>query len=183
MIYKTLVTEPTTYAVSLNEAKNYCRIECDDDNNLLKKFIDSARLYCEAWTKRRYEAQTWKATIDKSEIEQIIYLENFDVDSVSYVKGFDDDDSETTFTLTDDYKVYNNRIILDLPAFEFRNLDSLVIEYVVGSSETSRDVKDAINMLVLHWYENRESVIIGTASDIVHGGVMAKLAREVIYTV
>jgi len=179
---KTLVTAPTKEAVSLNEAKNFCRIECDEDNNLLKKLITSARQYCESYTKRRYESQTWSLTLDRAEIEKCMQLEVFDVDSVTSVKGYDPDNVETTFVSGTDYEVFNNRLVLDISGASFRTYDSMVIEYSVGATETPRAIKDAINMLVLHWYENREAVVVGTASDLVHGEVLALLGSEIIYT-
>lgn len=180
---KDLVTAPTSEPVSLNQAKDYCRIECDDDDKLIKRLIESARKFCEYSTHRKYGTQTWEQTFQRSELTTVLELESFNVDAVNSVKGYDSDDAETTFVSGTDYSAYNARVVLSLPSFVFREYDSLVVNYDVGGTAVSQNIKDAILMMVLHWYENREAVQVGVMNDILHGSVCSLLAGEMIYTV
>lgn len=61
--------------------------------------------------------------------------------------------------------------------------ESVTITATAGAAETPPDVEIAILLLVGHWYENRESVVIGTISSSVPMGVDMLLAPYRIHAV
>jgi uncharacterized phiE125 gp8 family phage protein len=179
---KTLITAPTIEPVSLTEAKTFARIDCDEDDPLVSSLITSAREYVERVTNRKYGSQLWELTLDKSEFETVLQLEEFDVQSVNSIKTYDDDDVETTIP-TAEYDVYNNRIKFDLEPHDYRSLDTMIINYTVGGESVPIQIKFAIYQIITHWYENREAVLTGSINDVTHGTVMANLGGHIIYSV
>ncbi|MCC5904098.1 MAG: phage head-tail connector protein [Halomonas sp.] len=61
--------------------------------------------------------------------------------------------------------------------------ESVTIIATAGAEETPPDVEVAVLLLVGHWYENRESVVIGTISSAVPMGVDMLLHSHRIHAV
>ncbi|RUR43364.1 head-tail connector protein [Vreelandella populi] len=61
--------------------------------------------------------------------------------------------------------------------------ECITITATVGEAETPPDVEIALLLLIGHWYENRESVVIGTISSAVPMGVDMLLAPYRIHAV
>jgi len=59
-----LVTGPSTYPVTADEAKLHCRIDGTDENTLVDDLIAAATDYVEQYTGRAIVSQTWKVTQD-----------------------------------------------------------------------------------------------------------------------
>jgi uncharacterized phiE125 gp8 family phage protein len=49
--------------------------------------------------------------------------------------------------------------------------ETIRISYTAGLTDVPDDMKQAVLMLISHWYENREAVIVGTISAEVSLGV------------
>lgn len=61
--------------------------------------------------------------------------------------------------------------------------ESVTITATVGHAATPRDVRAALLLLIGHWFENREAVVIGTISSEVPLAVEALLAPHKIHAV
>ena len=62
------VEKPQTEILSLQEAKNYLRVEHEFDDELIKDLIISARELIETVTEQSVLKQTWQCTFDYGEI-------------------------------------------------------------------------------------------------------------------
>lgn len=60
----TLVTPPATEPLSLDDAKNYLRVEIAADDALIGDLIAAARLECEHGTGRSFLTTGWRLTLD-----------------------------------------------------------------------------------------------------------------------
>ena len=59
-----LIVPPTVEPVSLSLAKKQLRVDIPDDDDIIQSYIESARDYCEGFTKRAFYPQTWKLFLD-----------------------------------------------------------------------------------------------------------------------
>lgn len=187
-----LVTPPATEPVSLAEAKLHCRVDISDDDAWFTAAIAAARSFCETQSGRCFVTQTWRQYFPSFPVvteddwwrgchrtdfpaqgEAAIELAKnplASVTSITYVSAADG----STLTLasteyTADTKANPGVIV---PAYgkswpEARQQrNAVTVEFVTGVAVGSVDprAKIGILMLVAHWYENRETVLVGTVS-------------------
>lgn len=60
-----LVTDATAEPVLIAEAKQYCRVDTTDDDDLIRSLIIAARRYVEKQTGLALKTQTWVAVLDR----------------------------------------------------------------------------------------------------------------------
>ena len=165
-----LVTGPTEEPVSLIEAKQHCRIDSTDDDGLIAGYIIAARMMAEGDTRRAFIAQTWDYTINYgwplSNGSQRIELplgKLQSITSVSYV----DTNGATQVLAADQYTVITGETGgLIVPAYNVSwpdtrwQMGNVNVRMVVGwlAQEFPQDLRQAMLMIISHWYENRESV-------------------------
>lgn len=117
----TITTEPTQEPVTLQEVKEYLRIEDSTDERLLRPFIETARRFAEEHMGRTLMSTTYTMFVDAYDemadplwegvktgpylnyYKNYINLARPPVASVTSVSTFDDEDNETTFTSTKYY--------------------------------------------------------------------------------
>lgn len=176
-----LVTGPTSDPVSLAEAKAHCRIDHSDDDGLLAGYILAARQLVERDTSRALMEQTWRAFFDRcwpSYFDGRCYRPGIvlpmpplvSVVSISYV-----DTVGVTQTLgSDQYRVarFGHRGLIE-PAYGVTwppvrpQLDAITVEFVAGYGSNPGDIpepiRQALLLLIGHFYEHREAVNVGSA--------------------
>ena len=117
----TVSTEPTAEPLSLQEVKEYLRVEDSTDERVVQPLIIAARQFAENYMKRSLMQQTITLFIDAlTDQEEYLhegmrtapdlnYYKNYitlprsPVQSVTSVKTFDDNDTATTFAATKYY--------------------------------------------------------------------------------
>ena len=110
-----VTTAPSVEPLGLAEVKSYLRLTGSTEDTLLRTFIQAARQFCEDFTGRALITQTLTLTLDATnEIDDplfegtrtgpyinfyksFIQLPRPQVQSVTTVKTFADDDTATTF--------------------------------------------------------------------------------------
>jgi uncharacterized phiE125 gp8 family phage protein len=161
-----LTTQPAVEPVSAAEAKAHCRVDITTDDTLISSLITAARRQCERYCDIGFVYQTYTITYDLNESptqSRFIKLPKGNVQSITSIKTYGTDNVASTFSDTN-YRVSNNRVVLNdnsnWPALS-REFDVLEIIYTVGfgasASNVPQEIKQAILMLVAHWYENREA--------------------------
>lgn len=180
-----LITPPAIEPITLTEAKNHCRVDSCDDDDLIRALITSARQYAEKFTKRAFINQTWMLSYDLREFPQpwedrynyyslfrswswmtncrVVELPLGVIQSVTSFNYYDADNNASTFNASN-YRLSTPRIVLnnnaEWPQAE-REFDAIEITFVAGygtdRSGVPQDIKQAILLTVAHWYENREA--------------------------
>jgi uncharacterized phiE125 gp8 family phage protein len=173
----TLVAAANVEPITLAECKYHLRIDSDDEDLLLTIYIVAAREYCEEITRRSLTASTtYKQTLDSfPRGNGWIGIDRgplVSVSSIAYV-----DTNEVIQTLDPDvYRVdtsclpgrispaINGRwpATADLPS-------SVAITFVAGATNIPIRAKQAMLLLVGHWYRNREAVGENVGNSIPHG--------------
>jgi uncharacterized phiE125 gp8 family phage protein len=176
---KALVTGPALDPVSLAEAKAHCRVAISDDDGLIAGYLLAARQIIETELRRSLISQTWDYFVDcdwpcekvGGQWHRRITLPLpplLSVTSISYV-----DSSGGTQTLAaDQYRVSTKRHegVIE-PAYGVTwppvrdQVDAITVRFVCGygpnPSDVPEPIRQAILLLVGHWYENREAVNVG----------------------
>jgi len=166
-------TEPAYEPVTMERARQHLRLFADDgshpDDDLVSDYITAARVMAEQFTDRYIVQRALELRADRFSMRMTLPVAPVvSIDSIEYT---DTDGASQTFT---DYTVDLNAepatIKIDNPP-DIEEGTKVVITVTAGyrSSESPasadlvpQTIKQAILMLVGHFYENREDVVVGT---------------------
>ncbi|MGD9879022.1 MAG: head-tail connector protein [Hyphomicrobiaceae bacterium] len=188
-----LVTAPSAEPVTLAEAKAHLRVEPDEmeADNLIRSLIASARAHVENETGRALMAQTWDLRLDCWPITGYITLPKPPLQSVTHVKYYDTAGVQQTWSPAL-YQVANGlppRLApIDgevFPTLATMKLNAIEVRFVAGyvSAElVPEPIRQAIKLLVGHWYEFREEVVVGAAVNSIPSGVAALLFTHRVWS-
>lgn len=183
-----LITPPAVEPVDLDLARNQCRVDGTDEDNLIGLFIKAARARVEAFTRRRLVTQTVEARFRR--LAKSMPLQTGPVQSIVSVTYLDPDGVEQTldpslFRLTDGQ--YGAAVIparlVDWPS-SLDDDDSVAIRFVAGyglAEAVPQDLVVAVLMTIGHLYENRESVIVGGTPLEVPQGVRDMMTPHILW--
>ena len=167
-----LVTGPTVEPVSLAEAKVHCRVDITDDDAYITGLITAARSRLETIARPQLAmiTQTWELLLDDWPWGDTVELRPYPLQSVTSVKYTDSAGAETTYSagnyLVDAYSE-PGRLRLKTgsswPSATLRELNGVAIRFVAGfgaaGTAVDMQLRQAILLLVAHWYEIREPVL------------------------
>lgn len=172
-----LVTPPAAEPITLVEAKSNLRIDHADEDSHINILIAAARRLVERETARALITQTWQLFLDKFPTAmpdpdrrvQLIRQPLPPLQSITHIKYVDTDGVLQTWPSAD-YRVDNaSEPARITPEFEkqwpeIRSvINAVEIQFVAGYGNTGSDVpeelRQAMHVLVAHWYENREAVM------------------------
>ncbi len=142
----------------------------EDDE--IDMWITAAREYCEGITGRGLATQTIEQYLDFFPNRNCIELVSPPLQSVTSVIYKDSDGDETTLTEDTDYIVDLDsnigRIVLPYgkswATFTPYSVNPITITFITGyfsSDPIPKVIKQAMLLLISHWYENREAVMTG----------------------
>lgn len=170
-----VVTGPTAEPVTLEEASAHCRVDTSDEEALLAAYITAARQYAEEITGRAFLTQTLELTLDGFEADTI-ELPRAPVASITSIGYLDT--AGVSKTVTSHVLDGRSRPPRLTPAYgeswpDTRGTPGCVaIRFVAGEATAPEPVKQAILLMVGHWYEHREDAIAApgiTIASIPHG--------------
>tara|TARA_Y100000592_G_scaffold70966_1_gene110452 strand:- start:2738 stop:3292 length:555 start_codon:yes stop_codon:yes gene_type:complete len=179
-----IITQPTgTDIVSLNDAKEFLRVDHTDEDTTITRLINAAVQHCQDYTGRHFVASNFN-----------LYLDDFyncefstsPINSISSVKYYNASNELTTLATSKywvDDKREPGRIHFDNPPDVYDDrFNGVIIAGSLGEAPAT-PIIHAVRMLVAHYYENRRAVITGTTSIETPLGVAALLnPYRVIYT-
>lgn len=147
-----------------------------DDDVMLQEIASAAYDWAEAYLGRRILTTTLRAWYD-GEFAPIVLLPE-PVASVSSVKAYTEADLESTVA-TSVYQVDTvsapARLVRrdgQLWPYSLRDTRSMAVEYVAGygtAQAVPQGVKQALKMLVAHWYAHRQPVAAGSMTTVPMG--------------
>jgi uncharacterized phiE125 gp8 family phage protein len=184
-----LITPPALEPVTLAEAKAHIRVDGNDEDALITSLITAAREYCEGFQNRSYITQTWGLWLDSFPSEDYIRIPLPPLQSVASIKYYGTDNAEYTMDAADyfvDDKSEPGRAVLAYnktwPTTALRPANGVCIEFVAGYGDAASDVpqkaKQAILLLIGHWYANREAILTGSVSKEIEFAVKALLSMD-----
>lgn len=170
----TLITGPTREPVSLAEARAHCRVDANDEDGLIAGYLLAARQHVETYTRRALLTQTWDQSAD--DLGSEIVLLRPPVQSVTSVKYLDSAGVEQTLAPSQ-YRLVKRGTgeFVVVPAYgvtwpAVQAVESAVtVRFVAGylPEAVPEPLRQAILLLVGHWYEHREAVDArGSAAEV-----------------
>lgn len=181
-----LITGPTASPVSLAEAKAHLRVYGTEDDGLIAGYLMAATQSAEKQTNLLLGEQTWELTIDQWPSSVwgsggVIRLPRSPVQSVTSI-SYVDADGVTQTVLAGDYVLDANvQPAAIYPVFGKTwpaarpQANAVAVRFVVGYTQIPEPIRAAILLLVGHFYENREAVIVGQAPSELPMGVESLL--------
>lgn len=187
-------TAATIKALTVADAKTHLNVTHNEDDSLISDYIDAATKVLQDRCGRCFVEETRKLVMngfdDKRYVhDRVIYLPRSPVSSVSSITYVNSSAGTTSTLASTDYVVsaydkpgriseaYN--ATWPTPRCQPNNV---TVTYLTGSSTTTASVpaniKQALRMLVAHWYRNRESALVGTVSTEISMGLDALLESE-----
>lgn len=169
-----LITGPGIEPVSLPEAKLHLRVDGDDDDTAIMSQLMAARRWAEQAAWRAFITQTWELTMDAFPGTDRIELPRPPLQSVTSVKYTIDAGTEYTYASSNYIVDTDNepgRIVLkstsSWPSDSLYPVNGVRIRFVAGYGDDAEDVpehfRQAVLLLLGHWYENREQVVVSGA--------------------
>jgi uncharacterized phiE125 gp8 family phage protein len=166
----TVSVAPAEEPISLDEAKLHLRVDDTADDDLITALIIAARERLESVTWRSLITQTLVLTLDDWPDSNCIELPRPPLVSVSSVQYTDEDGNTSAFN-SSNYLVSTagdpGAIVLKSsagwPTDTLQAVDGVRITYVAGYGDAAavpQVIKQALLMIVGHWYENREEIVV-----------------------
>ena len=159
-----LLTPPALEPVSLADAKHFLRVEHDDDDDVISALIAAARVHVEVKTRRALIDQTWRLTRDVWPASRRLPIVPVPLQEVTAIRVFDADGVPHALDV-DDFAIdrLSAPAVLAFARSAMRAPGKLAsgieIDIVAGYGDEPDAVpgplRQAIRMLVAHWYENR----------------------------
>ncbi len=153
-----LLEGPAVEPVLLAEAKAHLRLDTDDEDDLVGALIAAARVAVETETRRVLISQSWRAIFETWPADGVI-LPVVPVISVDEVRAIDAEDAATVLDAEDyEFDPADFSVTLD----QITATDHYEIDFTAGYGTSGVDVpqplRQAIRLLVTHWYENRSAI-------------------------
>jgi uncharacterized phiE125 gp8 family phage protein len=167
-------TAPAAEPVSSSEAKTHLRVTHSDDDTYISALIAVARSAAEEYLNRSLINRTYDLYVDSfPDGDEVLILPRGPVSSITSITYYDSNNTTQTVTSTN-YQIADDRL-LPLGSYvwptTYDRLESVIVRYVAGygasSASVPADIIHAVKLLIGHFYENREMVVVGSAvSDI-----------------
>ena len=185
-----VITSPTTEPVTLAEAKLHLKVDTDEDDALISTLVTASRETAEVFTGRSLATQVLEYILDGFPIEaDTIYLPRPPLETITSIKYKDFQAVETEWdgqNYVVDGESMPARVTLAygkyFPDFTPYPVSSVRIRFTAGyktggpdSLKMPEQINQALKLLIGHFYENRESVVVGTVANKVHFSVEALL--------
>lgn len=152
-----IVTPATSLAVSIAEAKTFCRVTSSEHDLLIESHIKTATQLVEQRANICIMPQVWNLSLDYTEVVERVVIDKYPILGFNSITYYDTDNAAQTLTNSqDDYISFvdgrpSSLIFDDVPTTYERD-DAMVIQFYAGYGTVPEDLKTSIKMLVYRMY-------------------------------
>ena len=156
-----LLEGPAVEPVLLAEAKAHLRLDGGDEDSLVGALIAAARVAVETEIRRVLIAQEWRVIQEDWPVDGVT-LPLVPAISVEAVRAIDGEGIATELS-TDDYEFdpADFSVTLDPVAGAARYEIDFTAGYGAAGTDVPQPLRQAIRLLVTHWYEHRSALTLG----------------------
>ena len=166
-----LLTAPAVEPVTLDEARSFLRVEHNDDDEVIAALVAGSRIHVEAQTRRALITQSWRITADNWPQDGRLAILPAPLQALTAARVYDLDGNAQDVDL--------QAFVPDLGASALvfapwalpapgRIAAGIELDVTVGYGDAAVDVpeplRQAIRLLMAHWYENRGLVASGATA-------------------
>jgi len=180
-----ILTPPTVEPLSLDDAKAHSRQDPGTiEDSLILGFVKSARAQVETYLRRKLIDQTLRLSL--SCFFSRIALPAGPVRSLALLTYLDNDGVRQTLAASEYRLVKIDGEAFVVPARDkdwptaLSDFASVQVDFIAGygpaATDVPHDIVHAVRLLVAHYAENREAIVIGTISSDLPLGVIDLLA-------
>lgn len=159
-------TNSATDVLSTADAKAWMKVETSDDDSLISSLVSSII----DLTEQSYSFQLIEKTVtaEWESFGQRVDMPLFPVQSVSSVKTINNQGTETTLTVGDDFYLAGDTIVFNsVDSYEspFQRI-RLKVVYVAGFTTIPNGILTGLKKCVLSSYEDRQDLVEGGVSEL-----------------
>lgn len=189
-MYRPVLVTPPSAAdpiVTYAEAKAQCRRDDDEEQALIEALVGAATAHLDGWTGilgRCLVTQTWRQDFDA--FCPVLRLPLVAA-GITELRAFAEDDNTGSVVTSTNYELLEDALgsyirFIDDYAFpsSVRETRGVRITFTAGygaASTVPKDIKQAMLLLIGHWFMNREAVNIGSSTTEMPIGAQALLAK------
>lgn len=152
--------------ITLQLAKTHCKVDEDDDDILIGGYIKAAVAYCEGYTGRVMSSRD--KTFEFKCFGDCLDIGLRPLEAVTTILYTAPDGQEQTLDPTK-FRLVGDKIYPALgeafPAIAYPSLVMATVTLGEEDEEPLEVMTQAALLLISHWYENREAVVVGTISS------------------
>jgi len=177
-----LLTGPAAEPLALADAKNFLRVEHDADDDLIAALIAAARIQVETETHRALMTQTWRLTFNRwaqsgridirpAPLRSLVAARVYDSAGVAHMvdlQAFVVDTASATLAFAP--------WSLMQPGRAFAGIEIDVSVGFGDADDVPAPLRQAMRLLVAHWYENRRIAASGGEAAILPATVASLIA-------
>jgi len=163
-----LLSGPDTEPITLDEAKAFVRVDGTDEDGVLADLIGSARVHVEAQTRRALITQHWRLVRDAWPPDGRVAVLPAPLRTLTAVRIYRQDGSTDAIdpaAFVADTASARLTFANGAPPAPGRAFAGIELDVEVGYGDAATDVpadlRQAIRLLLAHWYENRGVVALG----------------------
>jgi uncharacterized phiE125 gp8 family phage protein len=180
-----LLAGPAVEPITLSEAKQFLRLEHNDDDGIITALIAGSRIHIETQTRRALITQSWRLTRDVWPATGCLALLPVPVKTLDAVRVYRSDGTGLAldlagFTLDKSDAPARLSFLAGAPPAPERPAGGIEIDITCGYGDAPANVpeplRQAIRLLVAHWYENRSLVAVGHEIAVLPHTVAALIA-------
>lgn len=175
-----ITSGPASEPVTVSEAKAHLRLDGTAEDVLVSSLILTSRLHIEAALGLALITQSWMLSLDRWPKGGAVALPVRPVQSITSVRTLAADGAPSVLSPAAyllDGQSQPPRLVSTGTAWPDpgRAAQGIEIAFTAGYGNTAADVpapvRQALLMLVAHWYEHRDPVEIGSPATLIPGGV------------
>jgi uncharacterized phiE125 gp8 family phage protein len=157
-----LLEGPAVEPVLLAEAKAHLRLDGSAEDDLVGALIVAARVAVETEIRRVLIAQSWRAIIDDWPAGGPLALPLQPAISVEALRWVDPSGAAIELDPENyEFDAADSSVILDRVVGAVRYEVDFTAGYGATGADVPQPLRQAIRLLVTHWYENRSAVVLG----------------------
>jgi uncharacterized phiE125 gp8 family phage protein len=178
-----LLTAPAVEPLTLAEAKAFLRVETSDDDDVITALIAGARIHVEAQTRRALMTQSWRIALDAwpqagrltivpAPLQTLTAARVYDFEGLAHdvdTQAFVIDQGASVLAFAPWAVPQPGRIAAGIEC-------DVTLGYGDAAAAVPEALRQAIRLLVAHWYENRGLVTTGANYSALPQSVAALIA-------